>query len=68
MQIPGITNLGLLPRNINKVAVIGGGLMGSGIASVLILSNYHVILKEVDHNLLLAGIGRVEGSLTICLR
>ena len=51
-----------MPRKINKVAIIGGGLMGSGIATALILSNYSVILKEVNEKFLEAGIGRVKGG------
>lgn len=60
-QIPGITDLGLVPRRINKVAILGGGLMGSGIATALIMSNIPVILKEVNEKFLEAGIGRVKG-------
>lgn len=41
--------------------------MGSGIATALILSNYPVILKEVNENFLKAGIERVKGSLAIFL-
>ncbi|KAK3020861.1 hypothetical protein RJ639_045543 [Escallonia herrerae] len=37
--------------------------MGSGIATVFILSNYRVILKEVNKDYLLAGIGRVKANL-----
>lgn len=37
--------------------------MGSGIASALILSNYPVILKEVNDKFLQAGIGRVTANL-----
>lgn len=62
LQVPGITDLGLIPRRINKVAILGGGLMGSGIATALILSNYSVILKEVNEKFLQAGIGRVRGE------
>lgn len=51
-----------MPRRVNKVAVLGGGLMGSGIATALILSNYQVILKEVNEKFLLAGIDRVRGD------
>lgn len=47
---------------MNKVAVVGGGLMGSGIATVLILSNYPVILKEVNEKFLLAGLDRIKGE------
>lgn len=54
--------MGLLSNKINKVAIIGGGLMGSGIATVFILSNYHVILKEVNEVFLSAGIEKVKGE------
>ncbi|KAJ6351708.1 hypothetical protein OIU78_007583 [Salix suchowensis] len=62
-KIPGITDLGLVPRQVKKVAVLGGGLMGSGIATALILSNYPVILKEVNDQFMQAGIGRVRANL-----
>lgn len=62
-KVPGITDLGLPPRRINKVAILGGGLMGSGIATALILSNYPVILKEVNDKFLQAGLGRVKANL-----
>ncbi|KAK9146967.1 hypothetical protein Sjap_006870 [Stephania japonica] len=62
-KVPGVTNLGLAPRKVNKVAVLGGGLMGSGIATALILSNIPVILKEVNEKFLQAGIGRVKANL-----
>ncbi|GAB2266668.1 hypothetical protein Dimus_001662 [Dionaea muscipula] len=62
-KVPGVTDLGLKPRQVKKVAVLGGGLMGSGIATALILSNYTVILKEVNENFLQAGIGRVKANL-----
>ncbi|XP_057547363.1 glyoxysomal fatty acid beta-oxidation multifunctional protein MFP-a [Amaranthus tricolor] len=62
-KVPGVTDLGLSPRKIRKVAILGGGLMGSGIATALILSNYLVILKEVNQKFLEAGIGRVKANL-----
>ncbi|XP_010524718.1 PREDICTED: peroxisomal fatty acid beta-oxidation multifunctional protein MFP2 [Tarenaya hassleriana] len=62
-KVPGVTDRGLVPRPIKKVAIIGGGLMGSGIATALILSNYQVILKEVNEKFLEAGIGRVRANL-----
>lgn len=43
------------------MAILGGGLMGSGIATAMILSNIPVILKEVNEKFLDAGIGRVKG-------
>ncbi|KAL8100997.1 glyoxysomal fatty acid beta-oxidation multifunctional protein MFP-a-like [Apium graveolens] len=63
LKIPGVTDMGLSPRKINKVAIFGGGLMGSGIATVFLLGNYHVILKEVDRHLLSAGLDRVKANL-----
>lgn len=36
--------------------------MGSGIATALILSNYPVILKEVNEKFLKSGIDRVKGT------
>lgn len=66
-QVPGITDLGLMPRKIAKVAVLGGGLMGSGIVTALILTNYPVILKEVNEKFLNAGIDRVKGMHVIDL-
>ncbi|KAL6526496.1 Peroxisomal fatty acid beta-oxidation multifunctional protein mfp2 [Orobanche gracilis] len=62
-MVPGVTDLGLKPRSIKKVAILGGGLMGSGIATALVLSNYQVILKEVNDKFLQAGIGRVKANL-----
>ena len=47
---------------MNKVAVLGGGLMGSGIATALVLSGYPVILKEINEKFLQAGIDRVKGE------
>ncbi|XP_022741326.1 peroxisomal fatty acid beta-oxidation multifunctional protein MFP2-like [Durio zibethinus] len=62
-KVPGITDRGLVPRQVKKVGILGGGLMGSGIATALILSNYTVILKEVNEKFLEAGIGRVKANL-----
>ncbi|CAN0900127.1 Peroxisomal fatty acid beta-oxidation multifunctional protein AIM1 [Linum grandiflorum] len=61
-KVPGVTDVGLKPRQIKKVAVIGGGLMGSGIATALITSNIYVILKEINSEYLLKGIKTVEGN------
>ncbi|KAK3417963.1 hypothetical protein EUGRSUZ_H03943 [Eucalyptus grandis] len=60
--VPGITDRGLMPRQVRKVAVVGGGLMGSGIATALVLSNCSVILKANDKSLQ-AGMGRVKANL-----
>lgn len=62
-KVPGATDLGLIPRKVTKVAILGGGLMGSGIATAMILSNYPVILKEVNEKFLNAGIDRIKANL-----
>ncbi|XP_071722079.1 LOW QUALITY PROTEIN: peroxisomal fatty acid beta-oxidation multifunctional protein MFP2-like [Rutidosis leptorrhynchoides] len=62
-KVPGVTDRGLKPRRVKKVAILGGGLMGSGIATALILSGYPVILKEVNEKFLEAGLGRVKANL-----
>ncbi|GJS13135.1 hypothetical protein Tco_0407607, partial [Tanacetum coccineum] len=59
--VPGVTDRGLKPRQIKKVAILGGGLMGSGIATVLFLSGYEVVLKEVNQKFRVGGLGRVKG-------
>ena len=61
-QVPGVTDHGLVPRPVKRVAILGGGLMGSGIATALILSNYPVLLKEVNEKFLEAGVNRVKGE------
>uniref|UniRef100_A0A2P2MG33 Uncharacterized protein n=1 Tax=Rhizophora mucronata TaxID=61149 RepID=A0A2P2MG33_RHIMU len=61
-KVPNVTDLGLKPGHIKKVAVIGGGLMGSGIATALIVSNMHVVLKEVNSQYLQKGIKAIEAN------
>ncbi|KAI3667964.1 hypothetical protein L6452_43035 [Arctium lappa] len=62
LRVPGVTDRGLKPRRINKVAILGGGLTGSGIATALLLSRYQVVLKEVNEKFLEGGLGRVKGA------
>ncbi len=47
---------------IKKVGVVGGGLMGSGIAQTAAQAGYDVLMAEVNQELLDRGIGRVEGA------
>lgn len=61
-KVPNVTDIGLKPRAVKKVAVIGGGLMGSGITTALILSNIYVVLKEVNSEYLQRGIKMVEAN------
>ena len=48
---------------INKVGVVGCGLMGSGIAEVSAKAGMQVVVREVDAKALEAGIARVQKSL-----
>lgn len=61
-KVPNVTDIGLKPRGVRKVAVIGGGLMGSGIATAHILNNINVVLKEVNSEYLLKGIKTIEAN------
>ena len=48
---------------INKVGVLGAGLMGSGIAEVCAKSGYETVVREVSDDLARKGVQRVESSL-----
>ncbi|HKV83981.1 MAG TPA: 3-hydroxybutyryl-CoA dehydrogenase [Ktedonobacterales bacterium] len=47
---------------IKKVGVIGGGLMGSGIAQTAAQAGYDVVLAEVNQELLDRGMKRIHGA------
>lgn len=55
--------MGHTPRKIKKVGVIGGGLMGSCIATALILANFDVILKEINSEFLQKSVTKIKGQL-----
>jgi 3-hydroxybutyryl-CoA dehydrogenase len=48
---------------IERVGVLGAGLMGHGIAQVAAQSGYEVVLREVDDAALRKGIGKIEKQL-----
>ena len=48
---------------INKVGVLGAGLMGSGIAEVCAKAGYETVVREVSDELVRKGVGRIESSL-----
>ena len=48
---------------IEKVGVVGAGLMGHGIAQVTAQAGYEVVLREVDEPTLAKGIGKIEAQL-----
>ncbi|GKD75179.1 peroxisomal fatty acid beta-oxidation multifunctional protein AIM1-like protein [Tanacetum coccineum] len=67
-ELPGsdpfeATRRRLKPRAVKKVAVIGGGSVGSEIATTLIISNIFVVLKEVNSEYLLKRIKTVEANI-----
>ena len=49
--------------DVNKVGVLGAGLMGHGIAQVSAQAGYDVVLREADDALLEKGIGKIEKQL-----
>jgi 3-hydroxybutyryl-CoA dehydrogenase len=52
-----------MAQRIEKVGVLGAGLMGHGIAQVAAQSGYAVVLREVDEATLAKGIGKIEKQL-----
>ena len=66
--VPGITDVGLKPRPMKSVGVVGGGLMGSGIATACLLAGIQVVLKEIKQEFLDAGVGRIQSNLTSMVR
>ena len=52
-----------LVEGIQKVGVMGCGLMGSGIVQVIAQAGYQTIVGEVNEDLLGRGIGRIQGGL-----
>ena len=53
---------------IDRVGVVGCGLMGAGIAEVCAKAGVDVIIREVDEETLERGRGRIEASLGRALR
>src|SRR5436309_2020134 len=52
-----------MAEQIERVGVLGAGLMGHGIAQVAAQSGYEVVLREVDDATLQKGIGKIEKQL-----
>lgn len=49
---------------VERVGVIGGGLMGSGIAEVSAKAGAHVVVHEIDAETAEAALGRIQSSLS----
>src|SRR5256885_15673522 len=54
---------GLMAQRIERVGVLGAGLMGHGIAQVTAQSGYQVVVREVDEATLAKGLGKIEKQL-----
>ncbi|CAM8938114.1 unnamed protein product [Rhodiola kirilowii] len=63
-KVPKVTDVGLKARPVKKVAIIGGGLMGSGIATAFILSNIRVIVKEINSELVSRATKMIEANVS----
>jgi len=50
-------------QQIERVGVLGAGLMGHGIAQVAAQAGYHVVIREVDEKTLAKGVGKIEAQL-----
>src|SRR5689334_24290464 len=53
-----------MAQQIEKVGVLGAGLMGHGIAQVAAQSGYQVVVREVDDATLAKGVGKIESQLS----
>jgi 3-hydroxybutyryl-CoA dehydrogenase len=52
-----------MAQRIEKVGVLGAGLMGHGIAQVAAQAGYKVVLRDLDDATLQKGIGKIEKQL-----
>ncbi len=52
-----------MTQEIQRVGVVGCGLMGAGIAEVCAKAGYTVVVREVNKDFLEAGMARIDGSL-----
>jgi 3-hydroxybutyryl-CoA dehydrogenase len=52
-----------MAQQIEKVGVLGAGLMGHGIAQVAAQSGFEVVLREVDEQTLAKGLAKIEKQL-----
>ncbi|QPH52417.1 FAD-dependent oxidoreductase [Pontivivens ytuae] len=59
---------GATPRDLDKIAVIGGGLMGSGIATAALNAGYDVAIVEQSADAATAAQDRVAGNLASAVK
>jgi len=66
-KVPGLQ--GIRPAGkVQTVAVLGGGTMGAGIVALMLFKGYHVILKEINQDLLFQGVKRVAATISSVLK
>ncbi len=63
-KVPGVTDQNFPAVKFAKVGVLGGGTMGSGIATALLSAGLEVALKEASPELGEAGRKRIESNLS----
>ncbi|MEE9455346.1 MAG: 3-hydroxyacyl-CoA dehydrogenase NAD-binding domain-containing protein [Paracoccaceae bacterium] len=51
---------GITPREISHIAIVGGGLMGAGIAAACLAGGFTVTMIEQDQDAAKSGVGRVK--------
>lgn len=59
---------GAKPKDITRIAIVGGGLMGAGIAAACLASGFHVTIIERDQETATAAQGRVHGIIVGALQ
>ena len=55
--------MSILKKTIEKVAIVGAGTMGQGIAQVVALAGYQVLLNDVHHSMLDRALNRISLNL-----
>jgi 3-hydroxybutyryl-CoA dehydrogenase len=65
---PGTTKLALVTSEIESVAVVGGGFMGTGIAESVAVAGMPVIVRDVDATSLSRAGERIDVSLARAVR
>jgi len=61
-KVRGVSDLGLKPNPVRAVAIIGGGLMGSGIATAALAAGQSVLIKEINQKFLDGAVARVAAN------
>src|SRR5437868_13529946 len=54
---------GIMAQTIKKIGVVGAGQMGSGIAHVVSLAGFDVVMNDVNAERIKAGIATINGNM-----